>query len=211
MTEPPDRLPPPPLTGTVPSPPVRRSSTPPIALIVIVLCAVAIGILAFLYFRGPQGAATAIPNDMGGSVRTSSLDRLFDEAARRDLDALGVRVSLGQPGETPVYRIDDELRVGYSTQRPGLCVLFHRDAGGRVTVINPEKAASAAMQAGEEWVSEEMRVTEPTGSESFLAVCVPNEGDKKDAANLNDILNQNIDTWGRQLSAIRRDFEVRAR
>ncbi len=181
------------------------------ALLVIVLCAVVSGVLAFLYFRGPRsGGQTAIPSEMGGAVPTAALSRLFDRAAQRDLDSLGLRVSVGQKGEKPVYHIKDLLRVGYSTQRPAMCALFHRDARGAITLINPDPGGSAAMRAGEEWVSEELGVTEPTGSESFVAVCALRE-DERSRIDLASILKQDPAQWGEQISAVREDFEVAAR
>lgn len=130
-----------------------------------------------------------LPDVLGGRTSVRTLNALWRMAARpngREPAALGVRVRVnqsGQGGALPVYRIGDDMKVGFATDERCRYALILRDAGGQYRLLSPDEAPTVAPGdprllpegRGETWT-----IAEPVGEEGFLLVCARREVDLDD-------------------------------
>lgn len=130
-----------------------------------------------------------LPDVLGGRTSVRTLNALWRMAARPNgrPAALGVRVRVdrrsGQGGALPVYRIGDEMKVGFATDERCRYALIQRDAGGRYRLFSPDEAPTVAPGdprllpegRGETWT-----IAEPLGDEGFLLVCARRQVDLDD-------------------------------
>jgi hypothetical protein len=202
--DPPRVEPPPP--PRPPVPPQRRKLFAA-AVVVVALVFVALGVLAWLISRRDAGPTVEVPEALGQPVPARAVSRLFDEAENRDLDALGLQLSVGKEGDRRSYRVGDALRVGFAASKDARCALFHRDARGEIQLVYPSGAGESATLRGDaDPVTVSLKVSEPVGDESFLLACL---ADGDDESSLAEALRADPDEWGKTLSARREDIEVR--
>lgn len=128
------------------------------------------------------GVRVELPDVLGASTSVRTLDALWDLGARPN--ALGVRVRVNQQpgpgGEPPVYRIGDQMKVGFATDERCRYALFLRNARGGYTLLTSDRAPTVTPgepillpeAAGESWT-----ITEPIGDEGFMLVCARRDVD----------------------------------
>jgi hypothetical protein len=213
------RLDPPPVTPPVtpPRPPAPPKANFGPAMLIGLLVAIALlVVVAWKLMSGGGsgggvggfgGPSIAIPSEMGSRVPVSAVNALFEDAQSGDLNGMGLRLVVGQAGANPVYRVGDQMRVGFSSGEEAACVLFHRDATGSLSVQYPGRGETSAVKANADWVSAGFNITPPVGKESFLLVCTRPKRDG--GGNLATALERPRAEWRRALAAARADFEVR--
>lgn len=131
-----------------------------------------------------------LPGLLGGRVAISSLEDLI----RQDLKGrnFDVRIRVARQGNPPVYHIGDDLRLAYTTSADSSCAIVNRNAEGEFTALPLD---DPQLRGGQKYeYPDSLRISEPTGRESFLFVCAHEQ------ANLNN--------WRREIDSGKISFDV---
>ncbi len=121
-----------------------------------------------------QSGTLTLPVAFGGRIESRLLDQLKQS---EDMDGdFETKLVLGRQGDVPSYRVGDEIKVGFLSERDAYYALIHRDSAGTYTVLAPSIAEAGLLRAGERrifpWASgSSMVVTGPAGEEEFILLC----------------------------------------
>lgn len=118
---------------------------------------------------GVEPRELSLPDELGGPLSTTNMERLFRLAERAEARD-DFKIVTGKP----TYAIGDGMKVGLLTGQPCYYALVHRSADGKYTVLAPSGSGSAArLDAGKHALppaEETWKISEPTGRESVLLV-----------------------------------------
>jgi len=115
-----------------------------------------------------------------GEVSLATLEALRNSSG--ELNAWDAMIAVGRKPtagrEVPVYRIDDELRLGYRSDRECYYALLHRDSEGSYTMLMPGRSDPQKLRKDKKYLFPgTITISPPRGREEFILICAKREID----------------------------------